>query len=68
MLLKRRKLQDFHEMPGVGHLYYYDCDEPQGYWFFKAYTSAFEKYAKKGDELDALEASFKLKAKQSMKA
>ena len=54
---------DWHEMPGVGSLYHYDCNYPQSYWFFKDYSHAFEKYVKKDDELQQLAASFKKSAK-----
>lgn len=66
MLQKRGKVKDFHEMPGVGHLYYYDCNNPESYWFFRDYTSAFEKYVKKDDEMKELEASFKRKATKKL--
>ena len=45
-LEKGNKLQDFNDMPAVGHLYHYDCELPQSFWFFKDITSAFEKYVK----------------------
>lgn len=62
MLAKKKKVIDFHDMPGVGHLYYYDCNNPESYWFFKDYASAFEKYVKKDDKLQELSATFKKKA------
>lgn len=50
-LEKGGKLQDFSDMPGVGHLYQYDCTLPQSFWFFKDIESAFEKFVKKDDKV-----------------
>lgn len=63
LLRKEGKLLDWHEMPGVGNLYHYDCNFPQSYWFFKDLTLAFEKFVKKEDQLEELAASFKKSAK-----
>ena len=49
VLQKHGKLLDWHDMPGVGNLYHYDCTLPHSYWFFKDLTIAFEKYIKKQD-------------------
>ena len=46
-LQKSGKLLDFHDMPGVGHLYHHDCNLPHSYWFFKDLTLAFDKFVKK---------------------
>lgn len=51
MLEKAGKLADFHDMPEVDHLYYFDSTLPQSFWFMKDYTFAFEKYVKKEDKL-----------------
>ena len=59
VLENKKKLLDYHDMPGVGHLYYYDCENPESYWFFKDYAAAFKKYVQKNDKLEQITASFK---------
>lgn len=65
-LEKNGKLADYHDMPGVDHLYYFDSNLPQSYWFMRDYTFAFEKFVKKEDQLEDLAASFKKKKTRLM--